>query len=65
MGFIKIGSDDEGKLLCTLCNGKPSNPEFYYTDDLGTCKSVRDPIAIEFTEKNLKKMIEVFKNAKN
>lgn len=60
MSFIKIGYDDEGKLLCTLCNGEADNPEFYYTNDKGACKKVKDSVAVEFTQENLKKMMEVF-----
>jgi len=60
VGFIKIGYDEEGKLLCTLCHGTPGSAEFYYTDDGGNCKKVNDPIAVEFNQQNLKKIREVF-----
>lgn len=61
MSFIKIDQDEEGKFVCTLCNGKPTTAEFFYTNKEGECKSVKEPIAIEFTQDNLKKIIEVFK----
>ena len=60
MGFIKIGYDEKGNLLHTVCNGKPDAAEFYYTDDKGTCKGVNDPVTIEFSQENLKRMVEVF-----
>ena len=62
MSSIKIGYDDKGNLLHTLCNGKPESPEFYYTDEKGACKNVKDPIAVEFSQENLKKILSIFGN---
>lgn len=61
MSHIKIGQDDEGRLQCTLCNGKPSTAEFFYTDKEGACKSVKNPRVIEFTQNNLQKILETFR----
>ncbi len=62
MGFIKLGYNDNGEVLCTLCSGKPDSPEFFYTDDKGICKQVKNSMIIEFNQENLKKMMEIFNN---
>ncbi len=64
MGFIKIGHDNNGNLLHTFCNGKPESAEFFFTDGDGRCQKANDPIAIEFTQENLKKIVEVFNDRK-
>lgn len=63
MSFIKIGYGDNGKLLHTLCNGRPGSTEFFFTNERGICQKARDPIAIEFSQENLKKIVGIFSNS--
>ena len=65
MSFIKIGYNEKGEILHTLCNGNPDNPEFFYTDDNGVCRKVDSPMVIEFNQENLKKIKEIFWNDNN
>ena len=65
MGFIKIGYNENGEIIHALCKGKPDCPDFFYTDGGGTCKTVKDPIAIDLNQENLKKIINVFKDGRD
>jgi len=61
MSFIKIGYNKKGEILHTLCNGNPDNPEFFYTDDDGACKKVDEPLIVELSQENLRRIMEIFK----
>ena len=61
MSFIKIGYGNNGQILHTICNGKPESAEFFFSGEDGRCIGVKNPIAIEFTQDNLQKILRVFK----
>lgn len=65
MGFIKIGYNEKGEILHTVCNGKPDCADFFYVDGKGASRQAKEPTIIEFSQENLKKMVDVFKNGRH
>ena len=59
MDFIKIGYNDKGELLSTVCKGKPITAGFFYECSKGEHKEVKDAVIIELNSKNLQKILKV------